>query len=51
MGEGMGVNVFEMGLNISLDLKPQVCYRAQKTLAPETGKGLHKPQLLNFGVK
>lgn len=29
MGEGMGVNVFETGLNVSTNFKQQVYYRAQ----------------------
>lgn len=29
MGEGMGVNVLEMGINISTDFKGKVCYISQ----------------------
>lgn len=29
MGEGMGIDVLEMGLNISTDYKGKVCYRCQ----------------------
>lgn len=29
MGEGMGVNVLEMGLNVSTHFKPQVYYRTK----------------------
>lgn len=29
MAEGMDVNVFKMVLNVSTNLKPQVCYMTQ----------------------
>lgn len=30
MGEGVGISVLEMGLNVSTHFKPQVCYRIQR---------------------
>lgn len=29
MGKAMDVTVFEMGLNVSINFKQQVCYRTQ----------------------
>lgn len=47
MAEGMGVNAFEMALNVSAKGLLQV----PDSLAPETKMGLHEPELLTFGVK
>lgn len=47
MAEGMGVNAFEMALNVSAEGLLQI----PDSLAPETKMGLHEPGLLTFGVK
>lgn len=40
----MGVDVFEMGLNVPVNFGQQV-------LAPERVKGVHQPEFLDFGVQ
>lgn len=48
-GEGMGVNVFEIGLNVSPKFKQQVCYGAQTAQLPkQTSGGLSTS--LNLGT-